>query len=491
MTVAVGVIVLFSSVCRCEDLPTKGKFKGIYHVGRDGVGRFRWLTIPKGFHPQLAPFDGKYLELELVKAKRDGRGSVTLEKIGAVREIPRPPLEIDIQPMSHPGGAPKIFDILVRVGNPGKKAITIDIRDLWLGCGKGESASYHMVRPLTPGAYVNFYARHALLLPGESVPLVWHSVERPRGEYEIAARLVLRGKDGGLIPYAAWRNLDVGRGGVVKQLKKLKSKLQLRGKVVKQEAESIHLSATLVNPAKEKRHIFVRQARDGRLFIPALIQAWDAGGKYVSCQLDWWQPPGPWKRRLIRGNEITFKFSLRHSNRFDAAAINRITLWTVTDRGLEKFTLVDRVQDKTIGPLPPWGPAIAGRMCRIRMVKPSFAPDEEIRFFFQARATGKAVPNEIFRLEKGQRPERIRIEVDGKVIPLGTTTGFSDEINYGFPFQMEFRLPRELKLTPGAHRVKVSVRCDAGTYVDIEGKKWKKFEGTLASNGVEFKVAIR
>lgn len=492
VTVAVAVIVLFSSVCRCEILPTKGKFKGIYHVGRDGVARFRWLTIPKSFHPQMAPFDGKYIELEMVKGRRGrmGMGPVTLEKIGAVREIPRPPLEIDIQPMAHLGGAPKIFDILVRVGNPGKKAITIDIRDVWLGCGKGESASYHMVRPLTPGAYVNFYATHTRLLPGESVPLVWHSVERPPGEYEIAASLVLRRKDGGLIPYAAWRNLDVGRDRVVKHLKKLKSKLQLRGKVVKQEAEWMHLSAALVNLAKEKRYIFVK-ARGARLLIPALIQAWDAGGKSVSCHLDWPEPDGPWHRRLITRDGIKFSFALRHSNLFDAAAISRITLWAVTDRGLEKFTVVDRVQDKTIGPMPPWGPADAGRMCRIRMAKPSFAPDEQIRFFFQARATGEAIPREIFRLEKGQRPKNIRIEIDGKPIPLGTTTGLSDEINYGSSFQVEFRLPRELKLSPGTHRVKVSVRCDGGIFEDTTGKKWKKFRGTLVSNGVEFEVAKR
>ena len=66
-------------------MPSSGTFRGIYHKNYAGVGEFGYFMVHKQLLEKLAPYDGKYIELEVLKARQPiNPGTSVIQEIGAV-----------------------------------------------------------------------------------------------------------------------------------------------------------------------------------------------------------------------------------------------------------------------------------------------------------------------------------------------------------------------------------------------------------------------
>ena len=111
---------------------------------------------------------------------------------------------------------------------------------------------------------------------------------------------------------------------------------------------------------------------------------------------------------------------------------------------------------------------------------------KQIRFFFQAESDGNEA--DILWINEGNRASHVKIELDGKPAPV-SSTGLTDALVYHFPFQAEINLAYGLRLSPGRHRLKVSVTGDKGIYANLRQERFRRFAGTLVSNELAFEVA--
>lgn len=514
------LLSLLMTIVRCpaaqaEVLPTKGTFRGIYSVNQAGVARFRFFIIPKAMKPRLAPYVGRYIELEVVKAsQRINPGPAIVEKIGAVRALAPPPIRVDIRTVAPGSAGAGSFDIVYTLKNLARHPIELNGRgdvgayisgplrpheagepDLLYRTGYTReqlSAPYiaqpsrSFMAPLAPGEPNHSYAHRVRLLPGESVPFVWHSLKLPPGEYEIVVnvthRPAPRANPAEGIPARVTAPLRVP---LIDPTRRTPSPLRLLAKVTRQE-EWLRFDVRLVNTADEPRHVFVRQAPHGLVSLPALLQFTDAAGKLVPVTLGAQSPRGPWVRRRVDSDGLRFQFRARQRNFFSTAPIARIELWTVTEAGLDKLLLADRVPPGPPVDLPPWGKTLNGCACRIRLAKRQFGRREPIRLFLQAKSDGSHA--DIFWMDEGKFRSRLRVLVDGKPVRVAGSQ-VSDGHVHDFPFQGELTLVREHGAAAGVHLLQIQMTGDPGTYVNLRGEKLRKFRGTLVSNEVELEIA--
>src|SRR4029453_17072043 len=52
---------------RAEILPTNGVFQGIYFQNRAGVGHFDFFIVSAELTKKLAPYNGKFVEIEVLR----------------------------------------------------------------------------------------------------------------------------------------------------------------------------------------------------------------------------------------------------------------------------------------------------------------------------------------------------------------------------------------------------------------------------------------
>jgi len=498
------------SAAFADILPTRGTFKGIYHKGIGGVGWFKFFIVPKDLTPLLDPYDGKYIELEVLDGIQPmNPGPAIIQKLGKIVELPTAPIKVAIDLVSIGGDGRQRFDIVCSFGNITKEPVQFNagdfaVRIVTYGEPRSDAERFFrdtgytygqfgralpafrrtMFHPRYPGSNC-FYAGQVRLLPSESAPFVWHDWAPGPGQYEIELSLRYRSKPGDDgIPVKAWQSLDATQ--VREPIHRVKeSDLATQTTVEEQSEEWIHLSVRLFNPAEEKRDIFVRQSRYG-IFLPGLIQAFDEHGQAVDIRVRWFVPDGPWVRRSIDSQGITFRFAVRHAKRFAQVPIKRITFWTVADRGLEKSTLLDDLDDRTLAPLPPWGQPHRGHRCRIRPAKPRYVAGEKIRFFFQAGSLTEE--RRVLWIDEGKREENLLVEIDGERTNKIGATSLTDGHVYSFPFEAQVEMAWDVQPEPGRHTLRVTVVGSDGTYEFLDGRKVKKFKGELVSNEAEFFV---
>ena len=128
------LIVAVGTSGYAETLPTKGTFRGVYHVNRAGVGRFKFFIISKALKKQMDPYEGKYIELEVLKARQPiNPGPAIVDEVGKVTRLPDPPLALKLQAVTPATEAGKPIDVLYSLENIGKKDVTINANDLQIG----------------------------------------------------------------------------------------------------------------------------------------------------------------------------------------------------------------------------------------------------------------------------------------------------------------------------------------------------------------------
>src|SRR5690349_18371139 len=114
---AIAALLLESSG-RGELLPTKGTFRGIYRVGRGGAAEMNFFILSDKLKAQLAPFDRKYVEIEVKKGSQFG-DLVFVDEIGKVTQLPESPLELKLSASPGKAGVVGTVDLTCRVINRG------------------------------------------------------------------------------------------------------------------------------------------------------------------------------------------------------------------------------------------------------------------------------------------------------------------------------------------------------------------------------------
>lgn len=488
---------------RAECLPEKGTFQGVYHENRAGVGRFKFFIVPQELKKQLAPFDGKYIELEVLSGRQPmNPGPVIIDKIGTIKELTQAPIQVEINTVTPGSAGPETFDVVYAFKNVGRETVVFDATHSTIGLQKYQAVenpdeidrfwgtgytrkqleyggdtghSRNFIDHVAPAVQTHSYTGQVQLQPGEAVPFVWHGVRAEPGQYELAVMLIYS-YNKTYVPIEVWKPLDLP---LPKDKNGPRDNLVIRAQVTRQE-EWLTIEGRLINETGTPRHIFVLPTGD-QVFLPGFLQLYDKNAKLLGAELEWDRPDGPWIRKEIDKKGLAFRFRIRQSDLFPATQEDRIGFWTVTENGIEKLTVAKDLPARAWQRESPWGAKEKGCRCRIRLAKDQFAPDEQIRFFFQAESDRKL--EEILRINRGNFQSHVSIEIDGKPAAV-SSTGLTDGIVYYFPFDREVQLVGDLKLATGKHNIQAKVKGDPGTYMN----HYRQFDGTLISNVVEFEV---
>jgi len=498
-------MLVFAIRGHAEVLPTQGKFRSVYHVNRAGVGRFSFFIISKALKKQMASYEGKYIEVEVLKARQPiNPGPAIVDQIGKVTILSDPPLRLRLQTVSPGASGGKTIDVVYSLQNVGEKDITVNANDLQIGVrcysqpendeaqdslfqtgytrrqlsfGGSSLQQWNFVSPMLPGERTHFYTGKVLLQPSETAPFVLHGLDLKPGQYELAATAAYYPNKDEHIPVIAAQTLDVP----LPQQKGIQDGILDALVGVTHDDEWLVVEGRILSRPQAGVSLFTVPDR-GRYFLSGLLQLYSNSGALLPAKLDWRRPDGPWRRIQVDREGVPFKFRVRHADRFSGEKIAQIGFWTVTDRGIERLTLADELPEFPQRPLPPWGESVEGCRLRIQMARDSFRAGEKIRFFFQAESDGKKA--HIVWTDEGNFESHVVVTVDGKKARIGTT-GISDGHVNHFPFQGEISLASvNSKAPPGKHRLQLSVRGNPGTYRE----KFRKFRGTLVSNIVDFEV---
>lgn len=503
--VVVATALLAVAIANGEILPTEGTFRGIYHQNRAGVGHFKFFILSVELTKQLAPFNGKYIELEVLDGIQPiNPGPAFITKIGRITELPPPPLQVDVKTISPGSGGPETFDVVYSFTNTGQTEIVLDANDVAIGLegykdierpdevdrfygggytrkqrayGGMKVQPWNWIHPMSPGVRTHFYTRRIKLPPGELAPFVWHSVEASAGEHEVVVSAWLPSGKDERIPISLRKSVNLP----LKRTDPAKGHALTVHTKVARDAEWLTIEGRLSNETEMEKHIFVQPDREW-FFLPGLVQLEGADAKPLSIDLDWTEPySGPWVRKAIEKEGLPFRFRVRQSDHFKISKEKCLRFWTLTDEGIEKLTLADDLPAPPAIPETPWGKVDNGCRLRIRMAKVRFADDEQPRFFFEVDTDRTTA--DILWINRGDS----NILVDGKPAKLYTTQLIDSHV-LGLPRQGEVKFAQNHGLTEGKHNLKVTVQGRGGEYANLNDDKFRKFDGTLISNEVEFSM---
>ena len=345
----------------------------------------------------------------------------------------------------------------------------------------------HEIRspPGSPGSLRNdpSAGNRFLLLPGESVPYLWRtSVSKP-GRWELAVRYAhYVPETRSYIPIQAWKTIDVP----LLSERSYSKPLTIRARVTTELAafhcggdwQKTHwIEGRLINDTGSLRHIFAVPSAAG-VCLPGEILLYGENGERVNGLVEWPVPDRNCTQQSIGPEGIPFCFRVWQDAIMPRPPrIDRIEFWTITDAGLEKMTVAKDIPFVEF-PDPEWGPADQGTRCRIRLVKNHFSAGDEISFGFEVESDQKVC--EVLH-------PHFDLSFDGKLVP------WIDANDWTFPFRMGLSLRDlskrdEVQLTPGRHKLQVTVRGNPGNMADAYGRKRRHFEGTMVSNELEIEI---
>ena len=499
--------LLLAAPARTEIIPDRGTFRGVFHINRAGVAQFAGYIVPPDLAEALKKYDGKYIELPILRAKQlRNPGRSVVEKIGQPKELPQPPLRADIA-LRNPGSAgPGTFDLIVSFRNTGKRPINLDLNNVSVGIlsyhDVGEPAAqsdlvpgytraqmafggtpaqpWHFFKGLEPGSPTHFFSGVVRLGANDAVPFVFQHKHLPKGQYEVQALAHYVRPDKKHESVMGWKNLDFP----LEQSKQPPPALPKAEATVTRDDEWLSVSGRLFHRGKQPPTLWTRGKPDNAFFT-GVVQAFDAEGKQVPASLEWNDPRGPWERRWLDREGLNFRFRLRPEDRFEAPPIRRIALWTVTEAGAVRVEIAKDIPAPKARPLPAWGERVKGVRCRIQTPRDRFKAGEPVRVFFQAESDRSA--SDILWLNKGKAATQLRLEIDGQPAPI-SLTAISEEIIHPFPFQGQFTTGPELRLKPGKHTLRIRVTGDGTAPGNANVQPLRKFDGTMVSNEVTFEV---
>ncbi len=494
-----------------EILPTRGTFRGIYYENRAGVGRFHYFIVPKDLRMELARYDGKYVEVEVLAGRQPiNPGPAIISRIGKVRELGPEPVDVKITTFAPGSGGPDTFDILYSFRNTTKQTVTLDAslvaiglasyRDVGgnpdevdgffktgytrkqLAYGGDPTQRWNFIWPMAPGASTHFAVGSVRLGPGEEVPFIWHGLPNKPGSHEVVVSATCSTPTENQRPIRAWKPLDLP----APKQKPVSGGTKARATVAR-DGDWVTVDGKLVNDDPSKlRHIFV-QPTGGHVLLPGLVQLQDKRGKPLGADLAWAHPSGPWVRREIDKNGLSFRFRVRQSDRFTQAPEGRLEFWTLTTGGLQKLTISEELPAGPVRPEPKWGETTNGARLRIRPAKTTYAAGERVSLYYQGECDRKNA--DILWINDGNFHTHVLVTIDGKPVRIGSS-GLPDGHVIPFPFQGNIELAAD-DLKPGKHRLRLTVRGDAGIYTNLNRQRFRQFEGTLVSNEVEMRVKGR
>ena len=478
--IALGLIaglgfLLLPQATLAEELPRSGTFKGIYHKYRNGQSHFLFFVVPKEFQPQFDPHDGKYIEVEVIKATAGWRQGGIIEELGKITVLPQPTVKIYIELHPPVAGAAGTVDVFTLIENTGKDPLTLS---------HGPPISG---RPGTGGPTIGTYlcgdssGGGSTLAQGQKLPSVALGWGVGPGPSEIEMSF-----DTPMGPARAWLNVDVDKSGKVTPLSSPKSRLRVTGQVVRQEQEEMYVVARIANEDDTRRTIYVaRRNTSAWQCVPGRIQAFDEHGKGIGISSGPYGE-GEWKQLEIPANGMEFRFGLHHDDRFEMRSIRLLVIYLLTDSGFERFEIPIR-EDLTVPTaLPEFGPAVDGHKIRIRMAKSQFGRGDVVRWFLQG--VDEKGRRDMFWVDKGHLARAVMILIDGKPVVDDRNHGISEEIVHMFPFQVIMSAVPSTDWKPGTHTVEVTLDGQSGTYTNLNGVQWRKFATPMRSNKCTFDV---
>ena len=117
------------------------------------------------------------------------------------------------------------------------------------------------------------------------------------------------------------------------------------------------------------------------------------------------------------------------------------------------------------------GPTVRGIRCRIRLLRERNSLGDEIGFEVESDQKDSQVFHPHFDLS-----------YDGQFAK------WFDASDWTFPWRIGLPLRDKVKVTPGRHKLQVTVRGIHGQYWNAKDREYRTFEGTLVSNELEIDV---
>lgn len=208
------------------------------------------------------------------------------------------------------------------------------------------------------------------------------------------------------------------------------------------------------------------------LCLPGEVLLYANNGELVKGRLDWSVPDGPITRHTIGTEGIPFQFNVWQNAKTSEPPIDHIEFWMISDEGLEKITVTQAVPPVEL-PQPAWGPTVQGLRCRIRSLKERYSLGEEIRIGFEVESDHKS---------GDALHAHFDLTYDGK------TVRWFDVSGWHFPYRTSPSLRDTVKVTPGRHKLQVTVQGKPGKDSDGDKPASRTFDGTLVSNELEIEV---
>ena len=498
-------------------MPDSGTYCGFYHRNRAGVGRFAGHLVPERLNAQFAPYDGQFIEVEIAKLQqRFNPGIATVEEVKSIKPLPPFALQLGKVELRPSQVTPGTFDLFYSLKNAGQQQNGFETRDLQVALWTDqptqqpdEVESFHgsgytrgqlafgasavhtgvSIFPGLPGTSSEAdFDSHVVLQPGDSAFFVWHSLALAAGRYEMALSVATYGWNGPTLE--GWHSFEVPASGGARlaapPAPTIKANSQSRC-----DDEWLWIEASFGDLRGAPIALF-----QGRRGPRGTWKAFDANGQPCEAEFEFPDARGDSQGSFFRvpGSQRRTRLRVRRADKFAPSPLKRVELAMMTESGLESVTVADNLAAPPPFALPPWGNAVGGVSARVRPAKLRFERAEERRFFFQAKSDFSTA--DAFQIVADESAPQnnaknwaahLRLEVDGQ--PLATLSGIYDEIFYRFPFQSEFVFSDSVPLAPGKHKFRVVLKGDGNLYRDLADKSFRRFQGTLVSNEVEFGIA--
>ena len=511
MVVFLVMLMACAVGARAELLDTKGTFRGLYHVNRAGLARFNCFVVPQHLRQAMAAYEDKYIEVDVLKAVQTmNPGPSVIERTGKVTVLPKPPVEIKLRTAPAGDGKDGGFDVIYAFTNTGTEDVTLDARNIsagilgypaatdsdhFLSSATGYTSRqlsfgdtryplcqrWHFLSSGAPGERTHFHTIEVRLRAGETVPFAIHGVVLEPGEYEAVATGSLTLRDGTQVPIAASMPLDLP---LPKPAAKPANSLRIQSQVSVDD-EWYVVRATLFPASRGEAFIFAR-GQDKECFLTGLLQLISTSGDVIQPEIDWNEPNGPWHRTRVAKTGVPFSFRIRQADLFARDRIAGIALWTVTAQGVEKLMVSDALPEPKRNALPAWGQKSGGCRLRINVPAGEFSVLRKFTISFQAESDQQMA--DIFWMDKNHYATNVVVAIDGVPCRDILSTRITDEIVYKFPFQGQITLASLGKIPPGKHTLTLSIKGDPGIYTNLRDERFRKLDGALISNPVQFSV---
>ncbi len=514
----------------------------VYHENLAGVGRLDDYVIPAHLKPLFAGLEGRYVEVVTPNLgwTEWALGPIVLQHIDAVRPLPSPPIEIDINVRRTVADELSV-DVFLSLKNTSNEPVTVDANYVQLGFlsdrtdlsnadleggwsfiseGTGYTAKQILYGGSPSFAFEGFYGApftdyfegvrrdivgapgyrsrsepvsRFRLLPNESVPFWWRESQARPGRHEVAVRYSHYVPEArSYIPIRAWKLIDVP----LPREKTVPEPLKIRATVTTEVAAGfpsvdgawtrLHkVDGRLINESGRERHIFAQgySAEYMENYGADEVNSW---GLCLPGEIVLYGENGELVKGLVDWSTSSEAYDLRT---IDSEGIH-FHFW-VWERNPLRSSRVAWIEFATITDAGPEKIMIANDIPFWELPNPEWGPAVEgIRCRILPKQERYSTHGEIrlgFEIDsERQRMDvihpHVELVIDGESIPL------FDAKDWTFPRRFSVSVPEQMTITPGRHKFQVKIHGEPGAYTSRDGHYFRTFEGTLISNELDLEV---